>query len=115
LSLAQPLGLRPWPSLTNSRNTNRVDRAIRRRHGEALLGHQLANQRGRLRTLHRRLDADADQALGVVERLPREAGNRRAGDVRVTAAAVAQIELRTAIDQQLDDLRAALECGAHQR
>ena len=64
---------------------------------------------------HRRLHADADQSFGVVERLPRVAGDARPWNVRVAAPAVARVELGAAIDEQLHDVVPALERRAHQR
>ena len=75
----------------------------------------LRMQRRRLGTLDRRLHADAHEPVGVVDRLERDAGDGRARDVRVAAAAVAHLELRAALDEQLDHVGTALQRRAHQR
>ena len=56
--------------LTSLSNTDRLQRAAHRRCGQPLLGQELAQQRSGFRVRDRRLHAHADQAIGVVDRLP---------------------------------------------
>src|SRR6185312_10835834 len=59
-----------------------------------------------------RLHTDAHQAVGVVDRLPAEAGQRMDA---VAAAYVVQGHVGTAVHQQPDDVVAALVRRAHER
>src|ERR1043166_143155 len=57
-----------------------VDDAVGWRHRKAAFGQELPNQRRRFRMRHRRLHADAHEAVRVIEcfpRVPRELGPRR--------------------------------------
>jgi hypothetical protein len=63
-----------------------IDDAVGGRHGQALIGHDLSQQCGRIGMRHRGLHADAHQAVGIVERLPRVAGDLGDARIGVTAA-----------------------------
>src|SRR5439155_12308242 len=105
----------PDALLADRYHADRFEDAIGGRHGKAALGHQLADQRRRLGPADRRLHADAHETVGVIDRLPRVAREDRHGGVGIAAAAVPSLELRAAVDEQLHDVVASLECGTDER
>src|SRR4051812_3188443 len=86
------------------RDADRLQRALGWRDGHPAIRHQLADEGCRLWPLDCRLHADADETFGVVERLEGQARYRGSRNVRVAAAAIAKIEFRATVDQQLHDI-----------
>src|SRR5579875_4173498 len=73
--------------LADRRDADRGERAPFGRNGQSALLHEPADQRGSLWMRRGGLDADAHEAVGVIDRLPREARERVHG---VAAADVVQ-------------------------
>jgi hypothetical protein len=66
-------------------DTNRFDDTILRRHGEGTVDHQLSNQGCRFRPVDCGLHSYTDEAVGVIQRLPRVSRIFRDARVGVTA------------------------------
>src|SRR5206468_11246985 len=95
-------------NLADFDDANRIDSAVGRRHWQSPLGHQLADEGGRLAVFDRRLHAKPYQTVGVIEGLPGAPGNLRRGVAGVAAAVVADVELGAAVHQHLNDFVPAL-------
>ena len=77
------------------------------------IGHHLADELAGLGPRNRGLHADANEAIGVIHRLPGVAGIDRDDGVRVAAALVSLIESCSVIHQQLNHFIPALHRSAH--
>src|SRR5436190_5756597 len=104
----------PDPFFADLHNADRIDNAIRWRHRQSSLGHQLAEQGRSLGPRDSGLNTEPHEAFGIVERLPGMPGDFRDERIRVAAPFVARIQLRAVIDEHLDHFRTALRRCNHQ-
>ncbi len=87
-------------------NTDGVERPAWWRHRQALDRHQFPKKQSCVGVPNRRLHTDSDQAVRVIDRLPGVNGKFPAPVVGISV--IADVELRTVIGEDLNDLCAAL-------
>src|SRR5712691_11537872 len=88
---------------TRFETANGVGRSSWRRRGQALFQHQLMKERRGFRMRNRRLRADSDQAVSVIDRQPGVFRELSRSSTTPHAPVVSGIQLRAVIDQELND------------
>src|SRR6266566_3496426 len=94
-------------------NTDRIDGPVRRRKGQAAVGHQFSQEGGRLGTRNGGLNARSNKTIGIIDGLPGVAGVDGHHGIGVAAASVPRFQFGAVIDEELNYFVSTLQCCAH--